>query len=141
MSFCWTFLTALSAIGCSPDAGQRDPPGPLAKHDEAQLLEFCLEFLHLAIRSLTNMACRSSGMFLDKPTKIHSDPVSHINQPLLFRQHFCLGIALLQKLLMYIRLCGCQSSHLSCFTFRTYACIFCVVVQAHIVQLRNIVGI
>jgi hypothetical protein len=70
MSFCLTFLTALSAIGCSPDAGQRDPPGPLAKHDEAQLPEFCLEFLHLAIRSLTNMACRSNGMSLDKISRL-----------------------------------------------------------------------
>lgn len=48
-----------------PDAGQRDPPEPLAKDDEAQLREFCLVFLDLTSRSLANMACRSSGMFLD----------------------------------------------------------------------------
>jgi len=132
-----TFVTFLSAIGCSPDAGQPDPPGPLAKHEEAQLSELCLEFFDLVSRSLTNMACRSSGMSLDTTTKIRCNPVSRANQPHSFRQHLCL--ALLQKcscldMQAFVIICRamCHASLSACL--HTY-----LVGHSLLVQLHNII--
>lgn len=90
-----------------PDAGQTRSTGTTCQADEAQLRELALEFSNLVSRSLTNMACRSSSMFLDI-TKAGCDPVFCAS--LLFRQHFILGTTPAQKfsLLRYLRFCGRQ---------------------------------
>jgi len=135
MSFL-TFVTFLSAIGCSPDAGQPDPPGPLAKHEEAQLSELCLEFLDLLSRSLTNMACRSSGMFLGATTKSRCNPVSHANQPHSFQQHLLPCTFAKVFLLRHAGLCSYSSSHLPRFVFRVLAYL---IGHSLLVQLHNII--
>jgi hypothetical protein len=68
-------------IGRSPDAGQRDPPEPLAKIEEAQLSELCLDFLDLISHSLRNMRCGSHPVVpLTSPNRSSSHhPVSRVD--------------------------------------------------------------